>query len=158
MRKGRNILIASIAALALSLTACDKNRVFEENTPIADHAWDTAQVVRFEVNIEDTVSPHNFFVNVRNGDAYRYSNLYLFINTIFPDGRRSHDTLECILADDRGRWLGEGIGDLYSSQILFKKNVRFPLSGTYKFEFMQGMREDRLPMITDIGMRIEKQE
>ena len=158
MRKGRNILIAFAAALALSLTACDKNRVFEENTPIADHSWDPAQVVRFEVNIEDTVSPHNFFVNVRNGDAYRYSNLYLFINTTFPDGRRSHDTLECILADDRGRWLGEGIGDLYSSQILFKKNVRFPLSGTYTFEFMQGMREDNLPMITDIGMRIEKQE
>lgn len=157
MRKGRNIFIAS-AALALLLAACDKSRVFEENTPITDHTWDTAQVIRYEVNIQDTVSPHNFYVNVRNADAYRYSNLFLFINTIFPDGRRSNDTLECILADEKGRWLGEGIGDLYSHQILFKRNVRFPTTGTYKFEFRHGMREVRLPMITDIGMRLEKAE
>jgi gliding motility-associated lipoprotein GldH len=158
MHKSRTLILALLAGAAMLLASCDENRVFEENTTINDHMWDTAQVVRFDVNIQDSVTPHNFYVNVRNGDAYRYSNLYMFINTTFPNGKSSHDTLECILSDQQGRWLGEGIGDLWSHQILFKRNVRFPVKGTYRFEFRQAMREDRLPMITDIGMRIEKQE
>lgn len=158
MRAGRSFIIVFAAVFSMLLASCDKNMVFEENTAIKDHSWDTAQVVKFEVNIQDTVTPHNFYVNVRNGDAYKYSNLYMLINTTFPNGKSSHDTLECVLADQKGRWLGEGIGDLWNNQILFKKNVRFPVPGTYKFEFRQFMREERLPMITDIGMRIEKQE
>lgn len=142
----------------LLLSACDANRVFEENTEITEHMWDTSQVVTFEVPVTDTVSPHNFYVNVRNADAYPYSNLYLFIRTKFPDGRVSNDTLEVILADEKGRWLGDGLGDIYENQVLFKRNVRFPAEGTYRFEYRQGMRDNPLPMIMDVGMRIEKAE
>lgn len=147
----------SLIALSL-LSACDNNRVFEENAEINEHMWDTSQVVAFEVPIADTVSPHNFYVNVRNADAYPYSNLYLFIKTKFPDGRVSNDTLEVILADEKGRWLGDGLGDIYDNQVLFKRNVRFPVEGTYRFEYRQGMRDNPLPMIMDVGMRIEKAE
>jgi gliding motility-associated lipoprotein GldH len=147
-----------LPAIALLFTACDENRVFEENTDIKDHAWDTAQVVKYEVNIDDTLSGHTFYVNVRNGNEYPYSNLYLFINTTFPDGRAAHDTLEIMLADERGRWLGEGLGDIWSHQVLFKRNVRFPISGKYTFEYRHAMRENPLPLIMDVGMRIERQE
>ena len=68
----------------------------------------------------------------------------------------SNDTLECILADEKGKWLGTGIGDIYDNQIPFKKNVLFPKKGKYKFEIEQGMRTDIVPLIMDIGLRIEK--
>ena len=37
-----------------------------------------------------------------------------------------------------------------------KKNVRFPRSGEYRFEFEQGMRIDPLPLVMDFGFEIEK--
>lgn len=138
-------------------SSCDSNRVFEENKEISDDVWDADEKILFEVDVTDTVSPHNFFVNVRNADDYAYSNLYMFITTSFPNKKTSRDTLECILSDDNGRWLGEGLGDLWDNRIPFKKNVRFPVSGKYVFTLEQAMRTEHLPEILDVGIRIEKQ-
>jgi len=140
-----------------SLTSCDSNRVFEENKEITDNTWSVSEKISFETTITDTISPHNFYINVRNADDYPYSNLYLFITTQFPNGKSSRDTLECILADDRGHWLGDGLGDLWDNRIPFKKNVRFPALGKYTFTLEQAMRIDQLPQISDVGIRIEKQ-
>jgi gliding motility-associated lipoprotein GldH len=149
-------IILFVACLAITLSACDKKRVFEENKEIKDYTWDVKDTKVFEVIVTDTITPNNFFINVRNSDGYPYSNLYLFIKTIFPNGRFAHDTLECILANDEGRWLGKGLGDIWDNQIPFKKAKRFPLKGKYIFQLEQGMRLQKLPMIMDVGMRIEK--
>jgi len=138
------------------LTSCDKKKVFEENKEINNYVWDVKDVKFFEVNVTDTVTPHNFYINVRNADGYQYSNLYLYIKTVFPNGRFAHDTLECILANEEGHWLGRGLGDIWDNQIPFKKAKRFPLLGKYTFQIEQGMRLSKLPMIMDVGMRIEK--
>ena len=96
----------SILALSflLFLTSCDKNRVFEENKKISNYMWDVKDVKTFEVMVTDTVTPNNFYINIRQADSYPYSNLYLFIKTTFPNGKFSHDTLECTLASVEGRW------------------------------------------------------
>ena len=140
------------------ISACDKNRIFDENKTIPEDGWSSSNILKFSVDIAAIEKPTNFFINVRNSEGYPYNNLFLYIKTIFPDGKLSTDTLECILADEKGKWLGSGMGDLYDNQIPFKKNVRFPEKGTYKFEIQQGMRNDILPLIMDVGLRIEKAE
>lgn len=136
--------------------SCDKNRVFEENKEIPDHVWNVNNKLTFEANITDTISNHNFYINIRNADSYPYSNLFLFVTTKFPNGQLARDTVECTLADATGRWLGDGLGDLWDNKILFKRGARFPLSGKYQFEFEQAMRVENLPLIVDAGLRIEK--
>ncbi len=145
-------------SLILLFSGCDKNRVFEKNEEIHNYVWDVKDVKSFEVIVNDTTTPNNFYVNVRNADGYQYSNLYLFIKTIFPNGKSSRDTLECILANEEGRWLGKGLGDIWDNQIVFKKAKRFPLMGKYTFIIEQAMRQPQLPMVMDVGMRIEKVE
>lgn len=140
-----------------SLSSCDPDRVFEKNKELPDYIWNANEKVSFDVNISDTLSLHNFYVNVRNADNYPFSNLYLFITTRFPDGKIARDTLECTLANDRGQWLGDGMGDIWDNQIPYKKNVRFPLRGTYTISLEQAMRVNQLPQIMDVGIRIEKQ-
>ena len=138
-------------------TSCDPNRVFEENKDIPKYIWISGDKKEFSIPISDTVSPHNIFINVRNSDDYKFSNIYLFITTTFPDGKISKDTLECILADDRGHWLGDGLGDIWDNQIPFKKNVRFPSKGNYTIALEQAMRPDEIREIMDVGVRVEKQ-
>lgn len=149
------------AAILLSVglfSSCNDNRIFEENKAIPESGWDTSNVVSFNVEIKDPSTPANFYVNVRNADGYPYSNLFLFVKTRFPNGKQSNDTLECTLADDNGKWIGKGIGDIYDNRIPFKRNVRFPIAGVYTFEIQQGMRVSSVPLIMDIGLRIEKAE
>ena len=82
---------------------------------------------------------------------------YLFPQLDDPlGGAYARDTIECILADNSGKWLGEGSGDIWDNQILFKKGVRFRKTGTYRFTLEQAMRVENLPLIMDVGMRIEK--
>jgi gliding motility-associated lipoprotein GldH len=144
--------------LLLLLTGCDKQRVFEQNQEIKDYIWDVKDVKSFEVNVTDTITPNNFYVNVRIADGYQFSNLYLFIRTIFPNGKFARDTLNCPLANEEGHWLGKGLGDIWDNQIVFNKSKRFPLKGKYIFKIEQGMREPKLPMVMDVGMRVEKVE
>lgn len=151
------ILLFPTLIFLISLYSCDPKRVYEKNVKISDAIWNKDEKPEFEINIGDTVFPHNFYVNIRNAEGYPYSNIYIFITTIFPNQKFSRDTLECILADERGAWLGNGLGDIYDNQILFKRGVRFPASGKYKFTMEQAMRTDALPMIMDVGLRIEKQ-
>ena len=139
-------------------SGCDNNRIFEENAEIPGNTWSSNNPIKFEVNIVDTIIPANFYINIRNADGYPYNNLFLFIKTTFPDGKMSNDTLECVLADENGKWLGSGMGDIYDNQIPFKKNVLFPEAGKYTFELQHGMRSDLIPLVMDVGLRIEMAE
>ncbi|HTX87746.1 MAG TPA: gliding motility lipoprotein GldH [Bacteroidales bacterium] len=138
--------------------SCDSRRFFEENKSIAGGVWNTRDKLLFEVNIRDTVSLFNIFLNVRNSGDYPYSNLYFFIHTRFPAGKVTGDTMECQLADYDGKWLGSGIGSVKFNRFLFQQGVRFRHPGTYVFEVEQAMREDPLKGIRDVGIRIEKQQ
>ena len=90
-------------------SSCDKRRIYEENQTIPENVWEKNNVLKFSVDIADTISPTNFYVNIRNADGYPYNNLYLFIKTKFPNEKFLYDTLECVLADEKGKWLGSGM-------------------------------------------------
>ena len=151
--KKSNIILIILAFLLFS---CDSNQVYEKNVEITDFKWGINDTIEFNVPIYDTLSPHNIYFNVRNTSKYPMQNLYVFIHTQSPSGMILKDTLEFYLADDRGRWTGSGWGDIYDNQFLYKKNVRFPVSGTYTFKYTQGMRTETLRYISDVGLRIEK--
>lgn len=138
------------------LTSCDPTKVYEENIGISELTWNKSNIIPFTFNCNDTVNLHNVYINVRNAGDYGYSNLYLFVTTTYPNGELSKDTIECTLADDKGEWLGDGSGEIFDNQILFKSNVRFKQAGKYIFSYEQAMRVDKLPQIMDVGLRIEK--
>jgi len=108
------------------------------------------------MEITDVQSLNNISLMVRHADTYPYNNLFLFVNSTYPDGKVTTDTMEVILANNKGEWQGSGVGDIYDLKVPIKKNVRFVLPGKYRFSFEQGMRVDPLPMIMDIGFEIEK--
>jgi gliding motility-associated lipoprotein GldH len=147
---------AIILFLLFVLVSCDRNRVYEENTAIPEGTWSSAERISFQADISDNTIPYNVFIIIRNGTDYPFSNLYLFLNTTFPDGKNSRDTIECMLADYDGRWLGSGSGSVKFNRFQLKKGVRFPLKGRYRFEFEQAMRVKDLKGIVDLGLRIER--
>jgi gliding motility-associated lipoprotein GldH len=145
------------------LTSCNKNVVYSKYERIDENiGWPAKQLINFEVEMKDTIQPYDVYINVRNAESYPYRNLFMFLHTTYPNGDISVDTIECILANEQGHWLGKGMGDLYDNSILFKKNAHFKHAGNYKFAFEQAMRYgnkneiDPLPFIMDVGISIEK--
>ena len=139
---------------SLLLVGCDQNVVFENNIMISPDGWKQDEVVQFEWDITDTISLHNFYVSIRNGEGYQYSNIFLFVSMEFPNGKMSVDTIDCPLADADGHWLGSGLGDLYDNRIIFKERKKFPMAGHYRISIQQAMVEKDLPEIYDVGFRL----
>ncbi|MCG6188734.1 gliding motility lipoprotein GldH [Maribellus maritimus] len=142
--------------LLFILSACDKNKVFEEYKTIPEKVWNQDSLVHFSFPVTDTLQHHNLYLNIRNEVSYSYSNLWLFIEIVQPDGKSVKDTFEVTLADPSGKWLGEGFSGLKTLQAVYRRNVYFPVSGEYKINIQQGMREENLEGISDIGFRVEK--
>jgi gliding motility-associated lipoprotein GldH len=152
------VFLIPLFAAVLFFTACDSNRYFEENKPIVKGLWKSDEKAHFEMQITDTLSKYDFFLNVRNTTDYAYSNLYLFIHTMNPAGKKAQDTVECQLADYTGKWFGTGFGSIRFNRFLIQKGVTFRQKGRYTFDVEQAMRVKELKGIVDIGIRIEKEQ
>ncbi|NTW32304.1 MAG: gliding motility lipoprotein GldH [Bacteroidetes bacterium] len=150
------IILLLAGFITVSIVSCDQNRVYDKFKDIKGGIWNKSEIMKFEVQIDDTVSYHNFFINVRNSGNYKYCNLYIFLNTIRPDRKVSRDTIDCLLANDMGKWLGKGLGDRKDCRFLLKRGLRFHQKGIYSFELEQAMRVDNLEGIESVGVRIEK--
>lgn len=152
----RNLLNLSFILIFFSLASCDDSLIYEENQGIDGMKWKASQPISFQVAIEDTLQACNFYFNLRHGEDYAFSNLFVFMKTTFPNGESARDTMEFTLQQPDGKWIGSGLGDLRDNQILFKQNLRFPLRGKYTFSLEQAMRQEELPYISEVGLRIEK--
>ena len=140
----------------ITFSSCNFSSIYDENVTLKDAKWNKDAVVSFDVLISDSLANYDFYLNLRNTTDYRYSNLYLFLMTRFPNGNISRDTIEIVLADNTGRWLGKGWSNLKENNVLLKKGLRFPLNGKYVFFMQQAMRVDTLEGIHDIGLQISK--
>ena len=153
----RRFLFLLLLSQLYFFTSCDSNRYYEENVTIGKATWNTENRVKFNVSINEIQSSYTLYINVRNTGEYPFSNLFLFLKTTFPDGRVAKDTIECPIADNKGKWLGSGITDIKFNRLLFHTGVRFPQKGNYGFELEQAMRTSDLKGISEIGIRIEKE-
>lgn len=152
----RLIEIVGLLVVFTSLVACDGNTIFEENLKIKDSVWNQNEKAYFEFDIQDSTIAYEIYMNFRHGGNYPYKNIYLFTRTVSPSGLIAKDTAQMLLADNKGRWLGKGIGDIFDYQFKYKAGNLFPESGTYTFEIEQAMREESLENVTDIGIAIKK--
>jgi gliding motility-associated lipoprotein GldH len=135
--------------------ACS-NVDYEKNISIPTGGWHKDSIARFEFEVNDLRFPYEMDVYIRNDNSYPYSNIYLFINVVHPDGAVSRDTAEYDLADAYGKWLGHGWCANFDNNLLVQGNYRFAAKGKYRVEIMQAMRELKLKGIKDVGFSLHK--
>ncbi len=151
------IRVFFVAAIASLLFSCDRNLVFEEYREIKNYEWNKTDTLTFSTQIKDTLEAYNLIVKIRNGENYPYRNVYLFLTTIFPDGKRALDTLDFQFYEENGNPLGKCSGDICNNSFLLSRGVHFDQAGIYRFQFNHAMRsqDGKLPYIMNFGLRIE---
>ena len=157
----RNSIIFGVFCF-LVIVSCDSNRVYDVYKPVPNE-WHKDSVVSFKITPPDSLNPYNLFVNLRNTNDYRFSNLYLIVEMNFPHGRTIKDTLQYKMAKPNGELLGTGFTDVKENKLWYKEGVVFNESGEYTIHIQHAMRENgkvngvvNLQGITDVGFRIEK--
>ncbi|HNQ27478.1 MAG TPA: gliding motility lipoprotein GldH [Aquaticitalea sp.] len=150
--------------ILLLLLSCDTDRVFDDYRSIHG-AWDKDDPATFNYTTSDTLRPYNLFINIRNTNTYKFSNLFLIVEMQYPHGKTIKDTLEYQMAKPNGELLGQGFTDIKENKLWYKghdKPFVFSEKGNYEIKIRHAMRNngqvngvDKLEGITDVGFRIE---
>lgn len=152
--KQTHLFIGMICIAALSLmTACKNDVVYSQFFPISSEKWHSDSILRFDYSIPDTTENYTMKIYVRHTELYPYQNMWLFVGDSLQQ-----DTIEFMMADERGRWLGDKNNGVYERPFLFGKNLHYADTGAYYLTVQHGMRDTLLRGIMDIGVEIEKSE
>lgn len=150
-----NRTLIIIAALML-FTACDSTVLYDETARVDEKGWHYNDALTFNFSADDTTTTYTCYLDIRNRNDYPYSNIYLNIVTIYPDGAVAADTnLQFVLAQPDGQWLGRYNGRYVDGRYPFCR-FRFPQQGSYQFVIRHAMRDTILPGILDVGMHISR--
>ncbi|MDP2059655.1 MAG: gliding motility lipoprotein GldH, partial [Flavobacteriaceae bacterium] len=91
------------------------------------------------------------------------SNIFLITELYFPNGVIQTDTLQYMMTNPKGEWLGNGFTDLKENKLLYKENFRFPSLENHQVYIKQAVRKIgavdgivELKGISQVGFRIEK--
>lgn len=119
--------------------------------------WLSKQPLVFNPVVSDTTS-FDLYLHLRNRSDYPWTRFFATWVVRDSAGIRIDSLLaEAVLFDPvtgepKGR---SGIGDIYEHDILVRKAMRFPHSGTFSVTIGQMMRMDSLTGIVSAGLRIE---
>lgn len=157
----RNKVLLLVFVFSLVMVSCDSKRIYDDYKSVPDE-WNKDSIMSFKLHPPDSINPYNLFVNLRNTNKYKYSNIFLIVEMVFPHGKTIKDTLEYRMADPSGKLLGTGLMDVKENKLWYKEDVVFNESGEYTVNIQHAMRENgkvngvvSLEGITDIGFRIE---
>ncbi len=143
-----------LLACGMLCFSCGSSYDYEAHYPLKGEAWNMEDQPAFVFEIKDTSTPYAFKLNFRYTDLFPYQDIFLFLQTTFPDGSCSQDTLHCFLFEADGKPLGKGqrIKELEVNYSL----LRFPMPGKYAMRFTQGLRTDKVKGVASFGMALKK--
>ena len=153
-------LFCLLAACSLQLAACSlPSDVFEKDVTIPGQKWASSfkPSVDFTLQGKDTAGTYNVYLVLRHTDAYLYNNIWIQGTVRQPgDTSAKSQRYDLTLATNDKGWLGSGMDDIYEHRVLIQPETRFTRPGTYSFTLEQIMRDDPLPHVLNVGVRVEK--
>lgn len=145
-------------ACCVLFSACTHIDLYERAVPVPAHQWQSRFKPSFAFNVTDTAAAYQLYFIVRHTNQYRYNNIWVNLYAKGPSDTAKKFTLELPLANKQG-WLGAGMGDVFEHRIAFAldpSTFRFGRAGEYTFTLEQIMRDDPLPAVMSVGLRLEK--
>jgi gliding motility-associated lipoprotein GldH len=143
-----------LSLIGLLLFGCD-SPYFNERAEVANDVWTYEDTKFFTFSAPDTQNLYDIALEVEYQTDYSYQNVYIELETLFPDGDTLTQSFSMDLADKFGNWLGDCSGDLCSKKALLQPQTRFEQSGTYHLNFRQFTRKDSLMGIHALELSIQ---
>lgn len=150
---------AGLALCALFwLNACHiETRYHVYQSVSGDEGWDKSDSLAFSLPVGFAAGKYVVEVGLRHTGEYPYRDIWLSITQSEGDSLLTHtDTLHIYLADEKGQWMQESaVGGLY--QYVCVADQPLILSDDSigcTFYITHLMRQNPLPGITDIGIRL----
>ena len=134
------------------LISCQQEVVYNTILSLPTQGWAADSMMVFTPRIDDTLGNYQLQLLLRHNERYAYQNIWLFVEVRQDTLLLHSDTIECMLADERGVWYGKGM-TRFTLPLLYKEDIAMP-AGEYVVTVQQGMREETLQGITEVGLKV----
>lgn len=155
------VYIPCIVALCL-VSSCNRSPYYQSQEGIPGAKWQSSFKPDFDIDIPDSLHQYVTYIVIRHGEDYPFSNLWLEMKVKAPGEKEFNQgkKIELPLADKQGNWLAKGMGGIWEHRIpiSIKDAPAYSKPGTYHIQLMQLMRQDPLPSVMNVGIRVERIE
>lgn len=159
MRLFLKTFLFSLVITGAMLAGCGSSPYYQKTVALPGHVWTYNYRPSFRFEVKDTTALYHLYFLIRHTEAYPFSNIWIYIYTKKPGAKTFEQSrIEIPLAQDDGKWLGRGMGEIYEQRMPITRDdnpMKFEKTGTYEIRFEQNMRTNPLPEILDIGLRVE---
>ncbi|NLZ96022.1 MAG: gliding motility lipoprotein GldH [Bacteroidales bacterium] len=138
------------------IVSCNQGEVYYKFTPIPKNEWSKNQEYCFLLDSLSVSSTGNYAISVEvlHNISYQYKNLSLLLEQSVGDSTLLKDTLECILVDSDGRWIGSGNGATRQLSVLYKTNFKIDTTLHNKICVRHTMQDLKLKGIEKVGLKV----
>lgn len=147
----------AIITLLFLVSGCNTISIYEKNVAVPAQKWTYDFKPEIEFDITDTTSFYNIFFVFRHTDEFGWNNVWVKATSKAPgDSVSSTEQFDFPLTS-QNKWTASGMDDIFEHRILFYNGpVKFRRSGKYVMKLEHVMRENPLPHVLNVGLRIEK--
>lgn len=153
MKAMRNIF--ALLLLAGIFVSCAEQPYFDKVYSFKNNEWDQRVKPHFTVDIKDINKEYNFVITLRTTTDYKYSNLWVYMSTTTPDGKKAREPFQIFITNPDGTWIGSKTGTVVENYLQFKKR-KLPMKGKYTFTLEQGITDQKIDEVLDIGFNVEE--
>jgi gliding motility-associated lipoprotein GldH len=147
-----------LSLLAMLLFAsCGDSPHYDKTYAFKNKTWTQEVRPKFIVEINDTTKVYDFVVTLRTTTSYSYNNLWVFLNSKTPSGLTAREPYQIYIANEDGSWIGRKSGTVIENQLVFKGR-KFPEKGKYIFSIEQGITEESIDEVLDIGLQLTERK
>jgi len=155
MSKALPIIVFSIISIFILESCENRNFIFSDESVFENGTWNEADSVTFEVDVLDTMKLYNLGLIVEHSKNYPAQNIYLKINTTFPDRQYFTQRVNIDFANQAGKWFGDCSGDICEVEAFIQQGAYFNQQGKYQFTIKQFTRDVDLKNINRLQFFVE---
>lgn len=150
----KNILFIALLAI-ISFTACNKNVVYNETKDFDHLMWDRSEKLKFTIDVTDDTCLYDLAVNFRYAEGFVYTHLNVEMKTTDPHGQSVTTQHQFKIKNSDNSYIGDGSGDIWDYQSPIVNKIKLE-KGTYTFEFTHLQPQDKMLMVMEFGLQLNK--
>jgi gliding motility-associated lipoprotein GldH len=152
MQIRNSILIIFLSAMLFS---CGEQPFYEKVVAFENREWQLDVKPSYSFEVTDITKEYDFILSIRTTTDYQFSNLWVFMKTITPDGTIAREPFEIVITKDDGSWVGEKSGSVVTTPLYFRSR-KLPKAGKYTFIIEQGITQSKVDQVHDLKFRVEE--
>lgn len=149
-------MILVLFLILLSFSSCGRRQTYwHAYQAIPNDGWYYTDSLCFQIPMHKVDTTFEIQLEVRHHVNYNYKNLPLLVECVefAKDSILYQDTINLLLMDDNGRWLGKGIGRLLQVQTQLGA-FYVAKSDSVQFRVVHSNPDTLLKGISDVGLRL----